>query len=81
MCREPGIYAESVGAYKCKPHVELLKIARAEEHELVTMIHGDELNPAQANQIADSVRKAYPQLEIEIQNGGQPNYPFILSIE
>ena len=61
--------------------LELLKIARAEEHELVTMIHGDELNPAQANQIADSVRKAYPQLEIEIQNGGQPNYPFILSIE
>ena len=30
---------------------------------------------------ADAVRRAYPQLEIEIQNGGQPNYPFILSIE
>jgi DAK2 domain fusion protein YloV len=61
--------------------LELLKIARAEEHELLTMIHGEDLNPAQANQIADSVRRAYPQLEIEIQNGGQPNYPFILSIE
>jgi len=61
--------------------LELLKIAGAEQHELVTMIHGEELSPAQANQIADSVRRAYPQLEIEIQNGGQPNYPFILSIE
>jgi DAK2 domain fusion protein YloV len=61
--------------------LELLRIAGAEQNELVTMIHGEDLNPAQANQIADSVRRAYPQLEIEIQNGGQPNYPFILSIE
>jgi dihydroxyacetone kinase-like predicted kinase len=61
--------------------LDLLRIARADQHELVTMIHGEELSPAQANQIADSVRKAHPRLEIEIQNGGQPNYPFILSIE
>jgi dihydroxyacetone kinase-like predicted kinase len=61
--------------------LELLKIAGAEQHELVTMIHGQDLNAGQANQIADAVRRAYPQLEIEIQNGGQPNYPFILSIE
>jgi fatty acid kinase len=61
--------------------LELLRIAGAEQHELVTMIHGQDLNAGQANQIADAVRRAYPQLEIEIQNGGQPNYPFILSIE
>ena len=61
--------------------LDLLKIAGAEQHELVTMIHGDALTPAQANQIADAVRKAYPRLEIEMQDGGQPNYHFILSIE
>lgn len=59
----------------------LLKIARADEHELVTMLHGEDLGGAQANQIADLVRKAYPKLEIELQDGGQPHYPFILSIE
>ncbi len=61
--------------------LNLLKIGGAEQHELVTMIRGEELSAASANQIADEVRKAFPQLEIEMQDGGQPNYPFILSIE
>ncbi|HET6846456.1 MAG TPA: DAK2 domain-containing protein [Anaerolineales bacterium] len=59
----------------------LLQIAKAKEHELVTMFYGEDLTAAQANQIADAVRKAYPQLEVELQDGGQPHYPFILSIE
>ena len=61
--------------------LDLLKTARAGEHELITMIHGEDLTGAQANQISDVVRKAYPGLEIEIQDGGQPHYQFILSIE
>jgi dihydroxyacetone kinase-like predicted kinase len=59
----------------------LLKIARADEHELITMIYGEDLAAAQANLVADAVRQAYPRLEIELQDGGQPHYPFILSIE
>jgi len=59
----------------------LLKSANAGEHELVTMMYGEDLTPAQANQIADIVRLAYPRLEVELQDGGQPHYPFILSIE
>ena len=61
--------------------LDLLKMAKAEEHELVTMIYGEDLDHAQANQIADLVRQAYPKLEIELQDGGQPHYQFILSIE
>jgi dihydroxyacetone kinase-like predicted kinase len=52
--------------------LDLLKKAKAEEHELITMIHGEDLNAAQANRIADVVREAYPRLEIELQDGGQP---------
>jgi DAK2 domain fusion protein YloV len=61
--------------------LDLLKTAKAEEHELITMIHGEELTAAQANRIADVVREAYPRLEVELQDGGQPHYQFILSIE
>jgi hypothetical protein len=59
----------------------LLKLAKAEDHELITMIFGEDLAAARANQIADLVRQSYPRLEIELQDGGQPHYPFILSIE
>ena len=39
------------------------------------------MSQSEANQIVDVVREAYPRLEIEMQDGGQPHYQFILSIE
>ncbi len=61
--------------------LDLLKKASAEEHELVTLIYGEEMNQSEANRIVDVVRQAYPNLEIELQDGGQPHYQFIVSIE
>ena len=61
--------------------LDVVKKAGAEEHELITMIHGEDLKPAEANRMADVVREKYPNLEVELQDGGQPHYQFILSIE
>jgi DAK2 domain fusion protein YloV len=61
--------------------LELLGKAGAEHHELVTLIYGEDTTQNDANHIADAVRQAYPNLEIELQNGGQPHYQFIISIE
>jgi DAK2 domain fusion protein YloV len=59
----------------------LLKKAKAADHELITLFFGEDLTNAEANQIADKVREAYPEQEIEIQDGGQPHYQFIISVE
>ena len=61
--------------------LELLNKASASEHELVTLIYGEDMSQNDANRIGDAVRQAHPNLEIELQNGGQPHYQFILSIE
>jgi uncharacterized protein len=61
--------------------LDFLKKAKAEEHELITLYYGEELKHAEANQIADAVREKYPALEIEVQDGGQPHYQFIISVE
>lgn len=61
--------------------LDLLKKVKAEERELVTLIYGEGVGQNQANQIADAVRAAYPRLELELQDGGQPHYQLILSIE
>jgi DAK2 domain fusion protein YloV len=58
-----------------------LKKAKADEHELVTLYYGEGMKHAEANQIADVVREQYPALEIEVQDGGQPHYQFIISVE
>ncbi len=59
----------------------LLRQAEAETRELLTMFYGDGLTKNEAHRLADVIREAYPDLEIEVQFGGQPHYPLILSVE
>jgi dihydroxyacetone kinase-like predicted kinase len=61
--------------------LDFLKKAQAENHELVTLFYGEDLKSSEANRIADVVREKYPSLEIEVQDGGQPHYQFIISVE
>ena len=59
----------------------LLKKAKADEHEIITLFYGEGLTHAEAYRIADLIREKYASLEIEVQDGGQPHYQFIISIE
>lgn len=59
----------------------MLGKARADEHELITLFYGEELSATEANLIADKVREAFPGQEIELQDGGQSHYQFIISVE
>jgi len=59
----------------------MLEKAKAAEHELITLFYGEDLGITEANRIADKVREAYPGQEIEVQDGGQPHYQFIISVE
>jgi dihydroxyacetone kinase-like predicted kinase len=61
--------------------LKLLEKANAPESEIVTMFYGEGMTHAEANRIADLVRTQYPSLEVEVQEGGQPHYQFIISIE
>jgi uncharacterized protein len=51
------------------------------EHELITLFYGQDTTHAEANRIADTIRKKYTEQEVEVQEGGQPHYQFILSVE
>jgi DAK2 domain fusion protein YloV len=61
--------------------LQLLEKAKAEEHELITLFYGQDLSHPDANRLADMIRKKYPGQEIEVQEGGQPHYQFIISVE
>jgi len=60
---------------------DLLEKAEAADHEIVTLLFGEEMPHVEANRIADKIREKYSNLEVEVQEGGQPHYQFILSIE
>jgi fatty acid kinase len=59
----------------------LLDKANAEEHELITLFYGENLSHVDANRIADLIRQKYPSQEVEVQEGGQSHYQFIVSVE
>jgi dihydroxyacetone kinase-like predicted kinase len=61
--------------------VRLLEKAKAEEHELITLFYGQDLSHVEANRIADVIRQKYSGQEVEVQEGGQPHYQFIISVE
>jgi DAK2 domain fusion protein YloV len=58
-----------------------LEKAKASDYELITLFYGGDLSSMEANRIADVIRAAYPTQEIELQDGGQPHYQFIISVE
>jgi dihydroxyacetone kinase-like predicted kinase len=61
--------------------LELLEKANAAEHELITLFYGQDMTHADANRIADTIRNKYAEQEVEVQEGGQPHYQFIISVE
>ncbi|HEU4746761.1 MAG TPA: DAK2 domain-containing protein, partial [Anaerolineales bacterium] len=61
--------------------LELLEKANAVEHELITLFYGQDITHAEANRIADVIRRKYSSQEVEVQEGGQPHYQFIMSVE
>lgn len=59
----------------------LLAEADLDERELVTIYYGSDVGEAQAQKLAEQLEESYPDLEYEIIDGGQPHYPYIISIE
>jgi dihydroxyacetone kinase-like predicted kinase len=59
----------------------LLEAAHASHFELITLFYGEKVARQEVNRIVDVIRKAYPEQEVEVQEGCQPHYHFIISIE
>lgn len=60
---------------------ELLAQADLEDKELITVYYGQEILEDEALVFADTLAAHFPELEIEVLPGGQPHYPYILSVE
>jgi len=49
--------------------------------EVVTIYFGHDTVQAEAEQVSAGIRELYPHLQIEVVQGGQPHYNYIISIE
>jgi dihydroxyacetone kinase-like predicted kinase len=49
--------------------------------EIVTVYYGAEISPAEAEAVAARIREDHSGLAVEIVEGGQPHYPYVVSLE
>ncbi len=61
--------------------MQMLEHMNAADYEIITLFYGEDVSEAEAQALAERIRQAYPDQEVEIVSGGQPYYHYILSAE
>lgn len=61
--------------------IETLAAMIDEECELVSIYYGSDVEEADAEAVLEKAQETWPQLEFELQSGGQPIYYYLLSAE
>ncbi len=59
----------------------LLATLLQDSHEIVTLIEGEGATNADTRRITSWLEERFPQVQAEVHHGGQPLYPYLLSIE
>lgn len=63
--------------------VVMMLLAQMDAHlaEIITVYYGDQVEPAQAEALGTEIQAAYPSQDVEIVDGSQPYYHYIISSE
>ncbi len=60
---------------------KILTKVHLRKSEIITVYYGQDVKQEEAENVGENIRQKYPQLQVEVVRGGQPHYPFIVSIE
>lgn len=60
---------------------EMLRQMNAQDCEIITVYYGATTTPQEVEEVAAMIRELYPKQEVEILDGGQPYYDYIISVE
>lgn len=58
-----------------------LQEMHAGDHEIITVYYGNSVSADEAQELVDQVTEQYGEQEVELIDGGQPHYQYILSAE
>ena len=72
---------QSVGVDINEVIKELVSSMSDDSSELLSIYYGSDVNEQDAENIKAILEKEYPDYEIDVYNGGQPIYYYIISVE
>ena len=66
--------------------LDLLKILDVahlvtDDHEIITVIEGEGATPADTRRVTEWLAEHRPDASVEVHHGGQPLYPYLVSVE
>jgi DAK2 domain fusion protein YloV len=61
--------------------MQLLEVVPADDHELITLYYGNNMSKQEAERIAQLVRERYPSQVVDLYEGQQAHYFFVIGIE
>ncbi|MBO5303860.1 MAG: DAK2 domain-containing protein [Lachnospiraceae bacterium] len=71
----------SVGTDKKAVTMEMIEAMIDEDSALVSIYYGEEATEDEAMEFSDMLMEKYPDLEVEVNAGGQPIYYYVVSVE
>lgn len=71
----------AVGSSIERTAIETLKAMVDEESELISIYYGSDVKAEEAQRVFEKAQKACPGCEVELHNGGQPIYYYLMSVE
>ncbi|KRL86814.1 dihydroxyacetone kinase(DAK2)-like enzyme [Lacticaseibacillus pantheris DSM 15945 = JCM 12539 = NBRC 106106] len=69
------------GQERLQTTIDTIEAMLDEDSEIITLIVGTEGSEAEAEKIEAAIMDAHDDLEVEIHDGGQPLYPYLISVE
>ena len=60
---------------------DMIEQLAGEDAELISIYYGSDVTEEDANALAEAVEAVYPDVDVEVNYGGQPIYYYILSVE
>lgn len=60
---------------------EMFEAMVDEDSEIITLYYGEDVTEEEAQAVAEKVEEKYPDCEVEVYNGGQPIYYYVVSVE
>lgn len=71
----------SVGQDITEVAKDMIEQLVSEDSEIISIYYGEEVTEEDANALAEAVEEAHPDVDVEVNFGGQPIYYYILSVE
>ena len=71
----------SVGTDLMATTLEMVDAMVDEDSAIVSIYFGSDSDEDSANEIAAAIEEKYPDVEVEVNDGGQPIYYYVISVE